>query len=163
MVWPLDPDREYDPSRRSNMLVESMFSTLLDIELDVNDDDYAEKLITCYELLDTNKLNGLAGRIKVGYKGLHARYNKADKPFYTLSKGNGEPMKGYEDKQFDSPGAVELELNNLNESREPGKKFQFNKFPEILAFMEPKESNSHLTSKLFKKDTQVDGSDEDTF
>ena len=155
LIWGLRDDFPYDPSKRANILNEQLFATLLGVDFDPHADEFTENLIRCFELLDTNGFKGMHARIRVGYSGLHAKYIKNEgqsKGHFILSTRAGVPLQGYEEKKFDSNGAVEAEITALNTTRPENKQFRFHKFPEIQEFLPPKESNSAFVSRVWSKE-----------
>lgn len=164
-MFPPSADRKYDPSSRNNRLNEQLFSTAFGLDMDPEDvETYSQNLSLGYSLLDAKELKGISARLQLGYSGLHAKYCKdGDNHYFMLCKRNGEPMKGYEDKKFDTRGAVKAELETLNQARGEDKQFRFHEFVEVQEFLEPKESNTAKLAKYLKPDEQVESEDEAAF
>lgn len=163
LVFPPDGTRAYDPSNFRNKMTEAFFTHTLGIDLDINSDNYIDNLSEAYDLLEHGNLKGLHTRFKVAYTGLHAKYHKEDKVFYTLSTRNGEVLRGYEGKKFESGAAVKAEIARINQSKPKDKQLRFCQFPEIVEFLEPKVSNEGLLAKVRKAEEGEDLSDEESF
>lgn len=131
--------------------------------MDPESEEFADNIATGFALLDSANLKGLHAKIQLGYNGIHAKYVKGDKPSYMLCTKSGEPMRGYEDKKFDSRGAVEAELKSLNLQRPPDKQFRFHSFVEVQEYLEPKESNTAALAKYLKQDEEIDNDGADSF
>lgn len=163
LVFPPRDGQKYDPSQRGNRVTQGLFSTVFGLDMDPDSEAFAENLSIGYGLLESANLKGLHAKVQLGYNGIHAKYVRGDKASYMLATKSGEPMRGYEDKKFDSRGAVEAELKSLNLQRPPDKQFRFNSFVEIQEYLEPKESNTAKLAKYLKPDQEIESDDAESF
>ena len=163
LVFPPREGQKYDPSQRGNRITQQLFAHVFGLDMDPDGEEFADNLATGYALLESANLKGLHAKVQLGYNGIHAKYVRGEKTSYILATRSGEPMRGYEDKKFDSRGAVEAELKSLNLQRPPDKQFRFHSFVEIQEYLEPKESNTAKLAKYLKPDQEIEVDDAESF